>query len=110
MTKGILGKKLGMTQVFDEEGRAIPVTVIQAGPCVVVQKKTEQSDGYNAIQVGFQSEHKERRLIKPARGHLPEQGLSRLATCGNCGWTMWTIMRLGRNSKSTFLAQVKRLT
>ncbi|HHT01346.1 MAG TPA: 50S ribosomal protein L3 [Firmicutes bacterium] len=75
MTKGILGKKLGMTQVFDEEGRAIPVTVIQAGPCVVVQKKTEQSDGYNAIQVGFQSEHKERRLIKPARGHFARAGL-----------------------------------
>lgn len=53
MKKGILGKKLGMTQVFDESGKVIPVTVIEAGPCVVVQKKTVQNDGYNAIKVGF---------------------------------------------------------
>src|SRR5512137_2309528 len=55
MNKGLIGKKLGMTQIFDEEGRCIPVTVIEAGPCVVLQKKTVDKDGYNAIQVGFGS-------------------------------------------------------
>ncbi len=53
MKKGLIGKKLGMTQIFDEEGRRIPVTVVEAGPCVVIQKKTVDKDGYNAIQVGF---------------------------------------------------------
>ena len=53
MMKGLIGKKLGMTQIFDEEGCRIPVTVVEAGPCVVIQKKTIASDGYNAIQVGF---------------------------------------------------------
>ena len=53
MKKGIIGKKIGMTQVFDEKGKVIPVTVIEAGPCVVVQKKTVENDGYNAVQVGF---------------------------------------------------------
>jgi len=69
ITKGILGRKLGMTQVFDEAGRAIPVTVIEAGPCVVVRKKTKQSDGYDAIQVGF-GEIKEKKLSKPLRGYF----------------------------------------
>jgi large subunit ribosomal protein L3 len=55
MKKGLIGKKLGMTQIFDEEGRRIPVTVVEAGPCVVIQKKTAASDGYNAIQIGFAS-------------------------------------------------------
>jgi len=53
MKKGILGRKLGMTQVFDENGKLVPVTVVEAGPCVVVQKKTAEKEGYNAIQVGF---------------------------------------------------------
>ena len=53
MKKGIIGKKIGMTQIFDEVGNVIPVTVIQAGPCVVAQKKTVETDGYNAVQLGF---------------------------------------------------------
>ncbi|SMB88827.1 LSU ribosomal protein L3P [Thermanaeromonas toyohensis ToBE] len=69
MQKGILGKKIGMTQIFDETGRAIPATVIQAGPCVVVQKKTIATDGYNALQVGFEP-IKESRVNKPLRGHF----------------------------------------
>lgn len=69
MQKGILGKKIGMTQVFDEAGRVIPATVIQAGPCVVVQKKTVDTDGYNALQVGFEP-IKESRVNKPLRGHF----------------------------------------
>ncbi|QNB48456.1 50S ribosomal protein L3 [Thermanaerosceptrum fracticalcis] len=69
MVKAILGTKLGMTQIFDETGKAIPVTVIEAGPCVVVQKKTAENDGYNAIQVGF-GEVKEQDLNKPLKGHF----------------------------------------
>ncbi|MGI9953007.1 50S ribosomal protein L3 [Moorellaceae bacterium AZ2] len=69
MQKGILGKKLGMTQVFDEAGRVVPATVIQAGPCVVVQKKTVERDGYEALQVGFEPV-KEGRVNKPLRGHF----------------------------------------
>jgi large subunit ribosomal protein L3 len=66
---GILGTKLGMTQIFDEEGRAIPVTVVQAGPCTVTQIKTKQTDGYAAIQVGY-DEVKPKALNKPELGHL----------------------------------------
>jgi large subunit ribosomal protein L3 len=69
MKKPILGKKVGMTQVFDSEGRALPVTVIEAGPNVVVQKKTIENDGYEAIQVGF-VDAKERRVTKPLKGHF----------------------------------------
>ncbi|RFP56559.1 MAG: 50S ribosomal protein L3 [Limnothrix sp. CACIAM 69d] len=69
MSLGILGTKLGMTQVFDETGRAIPVTVIQAGPCTVTQIKTKETDGYTAVQLGFQ-EVKEKALSKPEIGHL----------------------------------------
>jgi large subunit ribosomal protein L3 len=66
---GILGKKLGMTQIFDEAGNAIPVTVVQAGPCVVTQVKTKDTDGYTAIQLGF-DEVTEKKLNKPELGHL----------------------------------------
>jgi large subunit ribosomal protein L3 len=66
---GILGTKLGMTQVFDEEGRAIPVTVVQAGPCTVTQIKTKQTDGYTAVQLGYH-EVKPKALNKPEIGHL----------------------------------------
>ena len=72
-TMGLLGKKLGMTRIYSEEGRAIPVTVIEAGPCVVLQKKTESKDGYNSIQVGFQAK-KEARLNKPVAGHVKAAG------------------------------------
>lgn len=69
MPKGILGRKLGMTQVYAEDGRAVPVTVIEAGPCPVVQVKRKETDGYEAIQLGFDPVP-EARLNKPARGHL----------------------------------------
>ena len=68
-TKGILGRKVGMTQVWDEENRVVPVTVIQAGPCRVVQLKTPERDGYSAVQLAF-GETKESRLTKPELGHL----------------------------------------
>ena len=67
--KGILGKKLGMTQIFTEEGIVIPVTVVEAGPIVVTQIKTVEKDGYNAVQIGF-GEAKEKSLNKPQKGHL----------------------------------------
>jgi large subunit ribosomal protein L3 len=72
---GILGKKLGMTQIFDEAGNAVPVTVVQAGPCVVTQIKTPDTDGYSAIQVGFE-EATEKALNKPKLGHLAKSGSS----------------------------------
>ena len=69
MIQGILGKKLGMTQVFVADGRRVPVTVVEAGPCTVVQKKTESTDGYNALQVGFEAK-KSHRVNKPMMGHF----------------------------------------
>ena len=69
MVKAIIGKKAGMTQIFDDKGKVIPVTVVEAGPCVVAQKKTIEKDGYDAVQLGFQ-DIKERKLTKPELGHL----------------------------------------
>ena len=69
MAKGIMGRKIGITQVYSEEGDVVPVTVVEAGPCVVVQKKTVERDGYNALQLGF-SEKQERKLNKPEQGHF----------------------------------------
>ena len=74
MKKGIIGKKIGMTQIFDEIGNVIPVTVIQAGPCVVAQKKTVETDGYNAIQLGF-AEVKEKHMTKAEIGHFAKAGV-----------------------------------
>lgn len=75
MKKGIIGKKVGMTQVFDGNGNAIPVTVIEAGPCVVAQKKTVETDGYNAVQLGF-SDIAEKKLTKPEAGHFKKTGVA----------------------------------
>ena len=75
MTKTLVGRKIGMTQVFNEEGRAIPVTVIEAGPCIVAQVKTVETDGYNAIQLGF-SDIKESKLNKPEKGHFTKSKLA----------------------------------
>jgi len=73
MEKAIIGKKIGMTQIFDEAGKVIPVTVIEAGPCTIVQKKTAEKDGYDAVQLGFQ-DVAERKLTKPETGHLKKAG------------------------------------
>lgn len=75
MKKAILGKKLGMTQIFGEDGKIIPVTVIEAGPCVVVQKKTTEKDGYEAIQVGF-ADIREKLVNKPVKGHFAKAGVA----------------------------------
>ena len=73
--KAILGKKVGMTQVYDEKGVIVPVTVIQAGPCVVVQKRTKENDGYEAIQVGF-GEIRDKLVNKPRAGHFAKHGVA----------------------------------
>ena len=74
MKKAIIGKKVGMTQIFDESGKVIPVTVVEAGPCVVTQKKTVETDGYVAVQLGFE-DVKESKLNKPEAGHLKKAGV-----------------------------------
>ena len=75
MNKGLIGKKVGMTQIFDEQGKVIPVTVIEAGPCVIAQIKTTDTDGYNAIQLGF-GEVKEHKVNKPVRGHYAKSKIT----------------------------------
>ena len=75
MKKGIIGKKLGMTQIFDEKGNVIPVTLIEAGPCAVAQKKTVENDGYEAIQLAYQ-DAKKKHLTKAEIGHFEKAGIS----------------------------------
>ena len=75
MQKGIIGKKLGMTQLFDENGKVVPVTVIEAGPCTVVQKKTVESDGYQAVQLGF-GEVSAKKVNKAAAGHFKKANVA----------------------------------
>lgn len=90
MDKAIIGKKLGMSQIFDSEGRVIPVTVVEAGPCPVVQIKTTENDGYDAIQLGFGAV-KDTRVNKPQAGHFKKAGVAakrylrefRFADCSN---------------------------
>ena len=77
MKKGILARKVGMIQVFDETGRSIPVTVLEAGPCVVISKRIQEKDGYEALQVGFKPA-KENRLNKPQMGHFNKAGVKPL--------------------------------
>lgn len=74
MNKAIMATKIGMTQIFNEDGTLVPVTVLEAGPCVVVQKKTIENDGYNSIQVGF-GLIKEKKAIKPVKGHFAKAGV-----------------------------------
>ena len=73
--KAIIGKKVGMSQIFDENGKVIPVTVIEAGPCTVVQKKTSDKEGYEAVQLGYE-DIPERKLSKPEMGHLNKAGVA----------------------------------
>jgi large subunit ribosomal protein L3 len=73
--QGIIGRKVGMTQVYAEDGRAFPVTVIQAGPCVVVQRKAKDKDGYSAVQLGLVESRKVKRVTKAMKGHFDKAGL-----------------------------------
>ena len=75
MKHAIIGRKIGMTQIFEENGNVIPVTVIEAGPCVVTQKKTVETDGYNAVQLGF-ADVKDKHLTKPQKGHFKKMGVA----------------------------------
>ncbi len=75
MSPGILGKKIGMTQVFRPDGQVVPVTLLQAGPCMVVQRKTPTTDGYDAVQLGLVENIKEKRINKPIAGHLKKAGV-----------------------------------
>ncbi len=89
MQKGIIGKKIGMTQIFDENGKVVPVTVVEAGPCPVVQKKTAEKDGYTAVQLGY-GDRKVTRVTKPLKGHFAKSDVApkkvlkefRFADCG----------------------------
>ncbi len=73
--QGIIGKKVGMTQVYADDGRALPVTVIEAGPCVVVQRKSKDRDGYSAVQLGLVEQRKAKRITKPMKGHFDKAEL-----------------------------------
>ena len=92
MKKAILAKKLGMTQVYAEDGTVVPVTVLQAGPCYVVQKKTVDKDGYEAVQIGFES-IREKLVNKPAKA------LGYCVTCASSSWRMQLLMKLARKSR-----------
>ena len=99
--KGILGTKLGMTQIFTEDSRAVPVTVIQAGPCVVTQVKTLQRDGYEAVQLAY-AEMPRGKANKPDGGSLrPRPGRSRTATWSSCGPTGRRPSSRARRSRPT---------
>ncbi len=94
MEKAIIGKKVGMSQIFTEAGKVIPVTVIEAGPCTVVQKKTVEKDGYNAVQLGFE-DVPERKLTKPQVGHLKKAGEARKRTLKEFGLKNYAELNVG---------------
>ena len=75
MKKAIIGKKIGMTQIFDDAGKVVPVTVVEAGPCPIVQKKTVETDGYAAVQMGFDPQ-KPQRMTKPLAKHFEKAGIA----------------------------------
>jgi large subunit ribosomal protein L3 len=75
LQKGIIGKKIGMTQLFDDNGNVVPITVIEAGPCTVIQKKTVETDGYNAVQIGYQ-DVADRKVTKPSKGRFDKAGVA----------------------------------
>ena len=104
MEKAIIGKKVGMTQIFDDNGKVVPVTVIEAGPCVVVQKKSEDKDGYTAVQLGFQDE-KERKLGKPEVGHLKKAGTALKKHLKEFKLTDTTTMNIGDELKADVFAE-----
>ncbi len=78
MVKGLIGRKMGMTQIYDESGRVVPVTVLEAGPCIVTQVKSQDKDGYHAVQLGLVEKKAPRSLSKPEKGHLEKNGIAPL--------------------------------
>ena len=110
MISGILGTKVGMTHLFTEEGKMVPVTVIQAGPVYVTQVKTEETDGYNAVQVGF-GEAKEKHLTFPKYGHLKKAGLDRnLRTLKEFRVSETAGIELGQEFKADLFEEGEKIT
>ena len=108
MKKAILGKKVGMTQIFTNEGIAVPVTVIEAGPCVVVQKKTVEKDGYGAIQVGF-GEKREKLFNKPQKGHFNKAGVRPLRFLKELRLEDWDSYQVGQELKADIFSQGEKV-
>jgi large subunit ribosomal protein L3 len=108
MPKGILGKKVGMTQIFTDKGLAIPVTVIEAGPCMVIQKKTPEKDGYSAIQFGF-GEKRERLFTKPLAGHFTKAGIRPLRYLREMLVEDPEVFQIGQEIKADIFAQGEKV-
>jgi large subunit ribosomal protein L3 len=104
MDKAIIGKKVGMTQIFDDNGKVVPVTVIEAGPCVVVQKKTAEKEGYTSVQLGFQNE-KEKKLGKPETGHLKKAGVPLMKHLKEFQLTNAAAMNVGDELKANVFSE-----
>ena len=108
MEKAIIGKKVGMTQIFDADGKVIPVTLIEAGPCTVVQKKTEEKDGYSAVQLGY-GDVAEKKLTKPELGHLKKAGDVRKKTLKEFRLANCDAMNVGDEVKADVFAEGDRV-
>lgn len=108
MEKAIIGKKVGMTQIFDDAGKVIPVTVIEAGPCTVVQKKTAEKDGYNAVQLGYE-DVAEKKLTKPELGHLKKAGEARKKTLKEFKLNNCDALNVGDEVKADVFAEGDRV-
>ncbi|MFZ5645241.1 MAG: 50S ribosomal protein L3 [Bacillota bacterium] len=108
MKKAILGKKVGMTQIFTNEGIAVPVTVIEAGPCVVVQKKTVEKDGYGAIQVGF-GEKREKLFNKPQKGHFNKAGVRPLRFLKELRLEDWDNYQVGQELNADVFSEGEKV-
>ena len=109
MVKGIIGKKVGMTQLFDANGKVVPVTVIEAGPCTVVQKKTVESDGYQAVQLGF-GEVSAKKVNKAAAGHFKKANVAPKKTLREFRLEDVSAMNVGDVLKLMSSQQATRLT
>ena len=108
MEKAIIGKKVGMTQIFDADGKVIPVTLIEAGPCTVVQKKTEEKDGYSAVQLGY-GDVAEKKLTKPELGHMKKAGDVRKKTLKEFRLANCDALNVGDEVKADVLAEGDRV-
>lgn len=108
MQKAILGKKIGMTQIFNQDGKVIPVTVIEAGPCTVVQAKTLENDGYVAVQVGF-IDRQEKRLTKPAKGHFDKMKVAYKKVLKEFKLENASSMNVGDELKADIFAEGERV-
>ncbi|MBU6351647.1 MAG: 50S ribosomal protein L3 [Chloroflexi bacterium] len=106
--RGILGKKIGMTQLFDKSGAVIPVTIIEAGPCYVTQVKTAESDGYNAVQIGYEAVA-ERKLTKGERGHLSKAGVPLLRRLREFRYAALPALSVGDEVKADIFVEGERV-